>query len=169
MPDDTLSPLRSTLLDALDRALAGDPWHGTALDRLLRDVPADAARATPVAGAHSIWAITLHCAAWTDEVAQRLAGEPPSEPRWGDWPAVPPDGGDAEWHEARARLADAHARARAALLARDEAHLRDEVGDGRDPALGTGLTHAAMVAGLVQHHAYHGGQVALLRRALGLG
>lgn len=32
---------------------------------------------------------------------------------------------------------------------------------------GTGVTYAAMVRGLVQHDAYHGGQIGLLRRALG--
>jgi uncharacterized damage-inducible protein DinB len=39
----------------------------------------------------------------------------------------------------------------------------------RDPALGTGVTHRAMLNGLVQHHAYHTGQIMLLRKALEAG
>ena len=39
----------------------------------------------------------------------------------------------------------------------------------RDAALGTGVTHRAMVNGLVQHHAYHTGQIVLLRKALQAG
>jgi hypothetical protein len=39
----------------------------------------------------------------------------------------------------------------------------------RDPALGTGATYRGMVNGLVQHNAYHSGQLALLRKALRTG
>jgi hypothetical protein len=34
------------------------------------------------------------------------------------------------------------------------------------PALGTGVTVAAMLAGLARHDGYHGGQIAILKRAL---
>ena len=44
----------------------------------------------------------------------------------------------------------------------------EPVGTARDAPLGTGVSFAAMVAGLVQHDAYHGGQIGLLRKALGL-
>jgi hypothetical protein len=49
-----------------------------------------------------------------------------------------------------------------------EARWRDQVGGERNAALGTGVSYAAMLAGLVQHDAYHGGQVGLLRKALRL-
>ena len=39
----------------------------------------------------------------------------------------------------------------------------------RNPALGTGVTHRAMVHGVIQHNAYHSGQISLLRRALRSG
>jgi hypothetical protein len=39
----------------------------------------------------------------------------------------------------------------------------------RDPALGSGVNHRAMVHGLIQHNAYHSGQIALLRKALRTG
>ena len=40
----------------------------------------------------------------------------------------------------------------------------DLVGDTRQPALGTGMTYLQTVSGVVQHLAYHGGQIALLRK-----
>jgi hypothetical protein len=42
----------------------------------------------------------------------------------------------------------------------------ERVGGARDAPLGTGVTYAAMVSGLLQHSGYHGGQIGLLRRAL---
>jgi hypothetical protein len=45
----------------------------------------------------------------------------------------------------------------------------DRVGSARDAPLGTGVTYADMIAGLLQHDAYHGGQIGLLRRALNPG
>ena len=39
--------------------------------------------------------------------------------------------------------------------------------DAADAPLGTGVSYEGMVSGALQHNAYHGGQVALLRRAAG--
>jgi hypothetical protein len=48
-----------------------------------------------------------------------------------------------------------------------ESRWDDLVGDTRDPALGTGVSFAQTVSGVVQHLAYHGGQIALLRKLAG--
>nr|MCU0627571.1 DinB family protein [Gemmatimonadaceae bacterium] len=155
--------------DALVRAIDGDPWHGSSIGVLLRDVTADEAQATPVAGAHAIWALVLHLTAWSDEVARRLDGAPPAEPRARDWPPVPSRADADAWAAACGALRAANAAAIAALDRCPDDRLVAQVGEGRDPALGSGVTHAAMVAGLAQHHAYHGGQIALLRRAMAAG
>jgi hypothetical protein len=39
------------------------------------------------------------------------------------------------------------------------------IGDERDPSLGAGLTVGTLIRGLLQHHTYHEGQIALLKRA----
>jgi hypothetical protein len=46
------------------------------------------------------------------------------------------------------------------------ARLSDRIGDLREASLGTGISCAVMLAGLAQHNAYHGGQIAILKRAL---
>ena len=39
------------------------------------------------------------------------------------------------------------------------------IGDQRDPAPGAGVTVGTLIRGLLQHHAYHEGQISLLKRA----
>ena len=54
-----------------------------------------------------------------------------------------------------------------AVAALPVARWAEHVGDNRDPAINAGVTIGAMLVGLAQHDAYHTGQIALLRRALG--
>ena len=156
---------RPALYGDLARAYDGEPWHGPSITALLADVDALTAAARPIPDAHSVWELVLHLAAWTGEVARRLRGEPPAEPAEGDWPPVAAPRDDAAWREARARLAAAQADFLAALAACPEERLRSIVGQTGNPTVGSGLTYAAMVSGLAQHYAYHGGQVAVLKRA----
>jgi uncharacterized damage-inducible protein DinB len=158
--------MTTNLLDDLRRALDGDPWHGPSLTKVLdRCSAADAAHAI-IPGVHSIWAIVLHLTAWTDEVRLRLGGKPPSDPPQGDWPAVPLPPSPAAWRRDRAALTTAHRALEQAVRKVSTRRLNATVGDARNPAPGTGVTYRGMVSGLVQHHAYHGGQIALIRRAL---
>ncbi len=151
---------RATLAEDIARSVAGDPWHGAGLQTLLADVGDAEAAAHPIAGAHSIAELVLHVAAWMDEVARRLDGARPAEPAAGDWPPL------VAWPEARARLAAAHARLQRALADFPESRLAERLGGERDAPLGSGVSFAVMLAGVAAHNACHGGQVALLRRAL---
>ena len=151
----------------LDHAMRGTPWHGNAFTTNLHGVTAADAHAHPIAGAHSIWELVLHVAAWTREGARRLRGAAPEEPAVGDWPPAPPTAREADWVAARAELAAAHDDVLAAIDALDAARLDDPPVQARDPSVTTAVKHRVLVHGLAQHHAYHGGQVALLRRALG--
>jgi len=156
---------RSALYADLARAYDGEPWHGPSLTTLLTDVDALTAAAHPIPDAHSVWELVLHLAAWSEEVARRLRGEPPAEPVEGDWPPVASPRDDAAWREARAKLAFAQTDVLAALAACPEERLRAIIGVTGNPSVPSGLTYAATVSGLAQHYAYHGGQVAILKRA----
>ena len=153
------------IAESLRQSLAGDPWHGPSLGALLADVTPGDAAAHPVTGAHSLIEIVLHLAAWTREVGSRLRGEPPGAPAAGDWPAC---AGDAEsaWAAARRSLDEAHSDLLQLVQRLPAGRLSERIGESREPALGTGVTVAAMLAGLAQHDAYHGGQIAILKRAL---
>jgi hypothetical protein len=151
------------------RAAHGGPaWHGAALAENLAGLTAEQAAAHPVPGAHSVWEIVLHLAGWTDEVRRRLGGREPSLPDGGDWPSVS-DHSEAAWAAALDYLRRTHAALEDAVRAFPAARWSETVGGERDAPLGTGVTYAGMVSGLLQHDGYHGGQIGLLRRALRAG
>jgi uncharacterized damage-inducible protein DinB len=153
------------LADQVLLAHDGPAWHGASLAENLHSLTQQEAAARPVAGGHSIWEIVLHTAAWTGEVRRRLEGGVPDMPAEGDWPSVA-DTGPRAWAEAKDRLREAHERLALAVRRFPETRWNERVGGERDAPLGTGVTYAAMVSGLLQHSGYHGGQIGLLRRAL---
>ena len=153
------------LIEELGRIYSGDPWHGPAMREVLTGISAAEAAIHPVPGAHSVWQIVLHMTAWTAEVARRLEGEEPALPREGDWSSIPVVS-QATWDAALERLENAHEGLLHALEEFPEERLSEMVGDTRDLPLGTGVSYELMLRGLLQHHAYHTGQIALLKRAL---
>ncbi len=152
------------LIDQLRRAHDRDAWHGPALAELLRGVTAEDAARHPVPGLHSIWQIVLHATGWTREVTRRLNGKRPGLPEEGDWPAVP-EATEASWSAAVASLAEAHAELTRTIAALPDDGWDEIVGEQRDAPLGAGFSRRGLILGLVQHDAYHGGQIALLKRA----
>jgi hypothetical protein len=157
------SPL--SIADLIDRVVHGDPWHGLSLAALVESVTAEGAAAHPVPGAHSIWELVLHMTGWAGEVLQRVHGREAGEPDEGDWPPVG-DVDEARWRAAVERLFAAHRALSAATRALEPDSLDRPVTDRRDPALGTGLSRAVTLHGLVHHTVYHSGQIALLKAAL---
>ena len=156
------------LADQLRRGFDGDPWHGSSLARILADVDAPAAAARPLPAAHAIWEIVLHVTGWTREVTRRLGGAPPAPPPEGDWPEVGPATPE-RWRAALDDLAAAHAQLERAVAGLPPARWRERVGTPRDIEAGTAVTCAQLVNGLVQHDAYHAGQIALLKKGLAAG
>ena len=147
--------------DAIERSVSGPMWHGPALADVLDGVTAEQAAARPIAGAHSIWELVLHATAWTEIVRERLAGSAKADPTPDeDWPPVRDRSADA-WRAAIERLKEAHRE-----LAAEVATLDDAVLVGRVP----GKDHSVilMFHGIVEHDAYHGGQIAILKKALGI-
>jgi len=151
-----MKPMRAIerILDQLNAAYGGVAWHGPALRQLLEDVGEEAARAKPVAGAHSIFEIVTHVRAWMDVTSERLAGTPrelTTEEDWSDvtrtsWPAAL-----EELDHAQSRVCDAVARLSADDLDRKVA--------------GKPYSVYVLVHGLIQHNLYHAGQIALLKKA----
>jgi uncharacterized damage-inducible protein DinB len=148
-----------SLADQLERSFRGGAWHGMAVAEALAGVDAAAAAAPPPGGAaHSIWEIVHHLTVWNDVPRHRIDGERLQNlPAELDWPPVS-DSSAGAWQAAQAALADAHA----ALYARV---LRLADGQLDDPVAGSDPTVWGMLLGVLQHNAYHAGQIVLLRRA----
>ncbi|HEX2224192.1 MAG TPA: DinB family protein [Thermoanaerobaculia bacterium] len=155
------------IAEELHRALRGDAqgdaWHGPSVSKVLQGVTAAMASARPIANAHSIWEITLHLAGWVGEVQKRLRGGEPGLPPDGDWPEQ--GEGDAAWERTLQALREAHENLIAEVEAFPDVRWDEFVGV-RDAPLGTDVSLRAMVHGIVQHDAYHGGQIMILKKAL---
>ncbi len=154
------------LVDQLERVHVGEPWHGSSRASLLSDVTADEARRRPMPSVHSIWELVLHMTAWTREVTRRLQGHNASEPDMGDWPPVPHTPDERAWRATLAALDAAHVTLRDTVRSLDAEGLSTRVGDERNAPLGTSVTFAQTINGLVQHDAYHCGQIAVLKKLL---
>jgi uncharacterized damage-inducible protein DinB len=158
-----MNPHAQRAIDLVLSIHGGDPWHGYATMRVLEGVTAAGAAAHPAPGVHSIWELVLHLTAWTGEVGARLAGADAKDPREGDWPGVG-DPTEERWRAAVQAL-DGAQRDLAAMVAKvPDGRWDARVGDTREPGLGTGVTHLETLEGLAAHHAYHSGQIALLKR-----
>jgi uncharacterized damage-inducible protein DinB len=147
-------------VEELRQAARGAPWHGPSLATLLRTVDAATAAAHPLEGLHSVWEIVLHLQGWARECSRRLQGHPAALPPDGDWPAVTASNA-AAWAAAQADLWAAHQELEDAVARLSEADLEEAVATLDGPA----VRCEQLVSGLVQHDAYHGGQIALLKKA----
>lgn len=150
------------IAEQVRRAGRGEAWHGPALAELLDGLTAKQAAARPIAGWKSIWEIVLHAIAWQDFVCARLTGR--SDARTitdaDDWPAAPKPTPVA-WRATRAKLTRSTNALAKAVAAFPDAKLDTPMRAGSPPAF-------LSLNGVVQHTVYHAGQVAALKRALGL-
>ena len=142
--------------DQLRRAFEGSAWHGPSLKELVSDVTAEKAAARPLAGAHNIWEIVLHIAAWHEGARLRLAGQRAELSTEEDWPPVA-DKSEAAWLAALETLERNNQRLRAALDSLDEARLNEPIVEGMSSVYVT-------LHGIIQHDLYHAGQIALLKK-----
>jgi len=144
----------------MDRAFSGDAWHGPPLMHLLEGISAEDASKHVVPGAHSIWELVHHVSAWHSIVQHRLQGEMVDVTAERDWPPVW-EVSEPAWKRALESLVESRARLRQAA-----AGLRD---DQLDETIGaTDVSRYQILHGVIQHDLYHAGQIALLRKALGL-
>ena len=151
------------IVGELEREHSGDAWHGSPLRELLKGITCEVAAARPIRNVHSVWEIVLHMTAWKNEVRRRLSGAPAGDPEEGDWPEVPSPTAEA-WDAAVERLEQAQRALVAAVKALPESKLHDPTNDERNRAAGTGVSYYVLLHSIVQHDAYHAGQIALVRK-----
>jgi uncharacterized damage-inducible protein DinB len=145
-----------TIIDELKNIHDGEAWHGPSLKEILSGVSAEQAAAKPLANAHSVWELTLHIAAWEGVFMRRLAGLQMNEPEEGDFPAVT-DTSEEAWRRTLNRFDERHLRLIETVATLTDERL-SEIVPGKD------YTVEYMLRGLVRHHVYHAGQIALLKK-----
>jgi len=145
------------LADQLERSFRGGAWHGPALMEILVGLDGAAARWHPNATSHSIVEIVGHLSYWLEDTWRQILGEArPQGESGSDWGQ---SGHESEvaWQAALADLETAHGRLQAEVLRLTESRL-DEARPGSD------TTIRGLLIGILQHNAYHAGQIALLRK-----
>jgi uncharacterized damage-inducible protein DinB len=145
--------------DQFRRAFDGEAWHGPSVLSLLDGVTARQAASHPIPGAHSIWQLTMHIAAWERACKRRLEGDPAQLTDLEDWQPIN-DTSEAAWENTKQQLIDNHRELLEAIAKVDDARLNDPI--VKDSQASVYVT----LHGGVQHDLYHAGQIAMLKKAL---
>jgi len=146
------------IAEQLRRALDANPWHGPSILQILEGVTAEEAAAHPIAGTHSIWELLHHVTAWTRAVNTRVQGNALELEGDANFPPVG-EVSETAWRSAIADLRNAHEQLDRTINALTDSDLTA-------PIPNRPYNRAFILHGLPQHHAYHGGQMALLKRAM---
>ena len=146
--------------DQFERAFNGEAWHGPSVLALLDGVTAEQAGAHPIPGAHSIWELTLHIAAWEDACRRRLEGDPAELREEENFPPIT-DTSQAAWEDAKRKLIKLHNQLLVAITATDDSRLDQPIINNAETASAYVTLH-----GGVQHSLYHAGQIAILKKAI---
>lgn len=161
----TCMSIAEKLQTSLQSILAHDPWYGPATYDIIDQISFETAYEKPPGAVHAIAGIVLHMLGWTQEVTQRMGGQTAGEPAGGDWPD-PGTPDEQRWQQLIADFKLANV-----TLAGVIQHFADDrwnapINDERIQEIGTGVNYQALVEGLIQHHVYHSGQLALMKRLL---
>ncbi len=145
------------IVDLLQTGYNGSPWHGPSLVGNLTDITAAQASKKPAHNAHCIWELVQHATAWINEVINTIDGEQyvvlaPEQ----DWPAISGTD-DAAWQAALGILDSSMDALIAAAGEMQDERLWPNV-EGMD------FNMYWLLMGVVQHNAYHAGQIGLLKK-----
>jgi uncharacterized damage-inducible protein DinB len=142
-----------------DRAVKGlDPWHGSPVWTILNSISAGEAAARPVAKVHSIWEIVAHMAFWEGVVTRRLGGERAGLVEELNFPPTP-EPTEESWKAELDRFRASNEAFRQAASKLTPERLDELTAAGK-------RTYREEVQGILEHHLYHLGQIALLKKAL---
>jgi uncharacterized damage-inducible protein DinB len=153
------------LSNELEKVLSGDPWYGNPVYQIIEPVSFEAAFEKPDHAAHNIAEIVLHMLAWTEEVMDRMNGMTAGVPSSGYWP---PTGSPTEqkWQNYVNDLKLVNVNLQGLIQNFPEEKWSEPMNDERNRELGNGVSYEELVNGLIQHHIYHSGQIALLNRII---
>jgi uncharacterized damage-inducible protein DinB len=136
----------------------GSPWLEVTLAGSLSEVSAADAAAHPVPGCHSVWELVVHLTEWRHNVLRRIKGETILTPDHNYFEPVTDTSKEA-WAAALQALAASQEMWTDTLsnYAPEDLELRYPV---------NGMSYYQHIQGILQHDAYHLGQIVLLRKVL---
>lgn len=139
------------------RMVHGDAWHGPSLLQSLAGVDAAGATKRTDVCVHSIWQIALHTLHWQRVACRKVGGDlaPPADHQ--NWRTVE-DASDEAWRAALRDVEKCSDEFRESIASLDDAALERPIdGEPNSPYV---LLH-----GVIEHTAYHIGQICLIKQA----
>lgn len=147
---------KANIVENLKRLQEGNAWYGPSLREILVGVTAEKAAAKPIPGFHTIWELVLHIAVWENAFIRRLEGHPMDQPDEGDFPPVKETTAEA-WAQTVKYLETTHEKLNNTISKLPDSALQETI-------VGKDYPVRFMLVGIVQHHVYHAGQIALLKK-----
>ena len=144
------------MLTHYDQVMHGSAWHGDPVWQILEHISAEAAAARPLPHAHTIWEIVMHMTFWEGVVIERLHGRRAGLIEEKNFPPMP-EVSEENWSKTLDEFRASNDVFRQALRKLDPAKLEELSAAGK-------RTYYDEVHGIIEHHVYHAGQIALLKK-----
>lgn len=135
----------------------GDCWIGVNFKEALHGIDAITAATRIAAKGNSIWMLTAHITYWRTRVTNRLHGND-NTPPFNDF-TLPDELTNASWKQTQLDFEAAYHTLRHAIQV-----MKDERLDTPSPR--AGQTFYQLIAGCLQHDAYHLGQIVFIKNNL---
>jgi uncharacterized damage-inducible protein DinB len=154
--------LSEQLAQELEKVLYGNPWYGLPVYEIIEQASFESAYEKPPGSVHNIAGLVLHMLSWTEEVMDRLNGQTAQLPSSGDFPD-PGAPSEEKWQNYVNDLKLVNVNLLDVIRHFPEEDWSNPVKDehNHEPP---GASFEEMVRGLIQHHVYHAGQIAILNR-----
>jgi uncharacterized damage-inducible protein DinB len=140
----------------------GSPWHGSPVKQVLKGISARQAAMQVLPDTHTIWELVRHIIAWRNFAFQKMAGDKTFDILHAeqDWPYIQ-EMDEKSWQKDLLALEYSQQTLLQALYKMNNGNLQ-EIVPGRQ------YTFYTMLHGIMQHDLYHTGQIALLKKHMGV-
>lgn len=149
------------IIRLLQETFEGNPWHGRSLKALLSEVTPEMALKKPNAASHSIAELVYHIATWRDFTISRLKAEEGKDMEYferNDWRMLDLNSFQT-WEQGLQMLEETQQRLLTVLEEFQDSILPEKVAERT-------YNFKVLLYGLVQHEAYHAGQIAYVSKLL---
>jgi uncharacterized damage-inducible protein DinB len=152
MDSQRISKLFSDLYD-------GNAWIDVTIVGTLKNIKSNQAYSKPAANLNSIWEIVNHLVSWRETVLKRMQGETINEPKNNFFEPVKENSGEA-WRNTLTRFEKSQQMWLQFLSRLDDKSLEKYYSQSK-------YTYYDLMLGILQHDAYHLGQIVLLKKMVG--
>ena len=145
----------ANIIHSFKKTLQGEPWYGQPVMAILNDIDPAVVFKKPTDASHSLIDILYHMITWTEFTVNRLDKEETDDSDAMDWRTINP--AEHSWEKGLAQFKTANDRIIEILETKEDDFLEEKV-DFRN------YNTRYLLNGLIQHHIYHLGQIAYIKK-----